>query len=140
MPGSSEPHAPAAGVTAPIDSKTQIESYQFPDYRNRLFTENVLPSAAAKVDAIRDQALVLGWNEARLYQNRGRLRFPFGGDYGLVCFVGEDKRISEVTKQHIEILVGSPPRESRLRFYNPDVDQPWLSRVPINRSEGPFPC
>lgn len=85
------------------------------------------------MDATRDHALALGWTEARLYQNRGHFRFPCGGEYGLVCFVGEDKQVGEVTTQYIEILVGSPPRESRLRFYNLDVDQPWLSRVPINR-------
>lgn len=106
--------------------------YLFPEAGDYPFTENILPEAVAKVDAIRDQAVALGWSESRLYQNRGRLRFPFDGDYGLVCFVGEDKRIGEVTEQHIEIVVGSPPRESRLRFYNPDVDRPWLSRVPIN--------
>ena len=113
--------------------------YLFPDDGNYPFTEKVLPSALAKVDLIRDRASALGWSEGRLYQNRGRFRFPFGGGYGLVCFVGDDKRIGEVTNQHIEIVVGSPPRESRLQFYNPDADRPWLSRVPINCSEGPFP-
>ena len=116
----------AALVDRPVDS------YLFPKDGELPFAEKVLPSAVAKVDAIRDQALALGWNEAQLYQTRGRFRFPFGSDYGLVCFIGYDKRVGEVTKQHIEIVVGSPPRESRLRFYNPDVDQPWLSRVPIN--------
>jgi len=78
----------------------------------------------AKVDAIRDRALALGWSERGLYQNRGQFRFPYGEDYGLVCFIGEEQRIGEVTKQYIEIV--SPlPRENRLRFYNPDVPQPW---------------
>ena len=113
-------------------SDQPVEPYLFPKDGNHPFTEKVLPAAVAKVDAIRDQALALGWSEARLYQNRGRLRFPFGGDYGLVCFIGEDKRVGEVAKHHIEILVGSPPRESRLRFYNPDVDRQWLSLVPMN--------
>ena len=124
-------------ITLTVDRP--VEAYVFPTDGNHPFTEKVLQSAVAKVDAIRDQALALGWSEARLYQNRGRLRFPFGGDYGLVCFIGEEQRVGEVTKQHVEILVGSPPRESRLRFYNPDVDQPWLLHVPLNRSEGPLP-
>lgn len=97
------------------------DPYLFPDNGNYTFTEKVLPCAVAKVDAICDQALALGWTKARLYQNRGRLRFPFGGDYGLVCFISGDKRIGEVATQHIEILVGSPPRESRMRFYNADA-------------------
>ncbi len=60
----------------------------------------------------------------RLYRNRGRFRSPCGEDYGLVCFVDGDERIGEITCQSIEI-VGPPPRETVLRFYNPDVEQPW---------------
>ena len=80
-----------------------------------------------KIDAIRDQALALGWRESQLYQNPGRFRFPCGRDDGLVCFLEDDQRIGEVTRQSIEIL-GPPPQETRLRFYNPDVDQPWLKK------------
>jgi hypothetical protein len=92
------------------------------------FTQEVSSQAIAKVDAIRDQALSIGWSEARLYQNRGCLRFPYGQDYGLVCFVDGDVRIGEVTRQSIEI-VGTTSQANRLRFYNPDVDQPWLRRI-----------
>ncbi len=91
------------------------------------YREPVTARALAKVDAIRDQALSLGWSEARLYQNRGRFRFPCGEDYGLVCFLDENKRVGEVTWQSIEI-VGPPPQENRLRFYNPEVDQPWIKK------------
>lgn len=80
-----------------------------------------------KVDAIRDQALSLGWTDARLYQNRGRYSFPCGQEYGLVCFLYDDRSVGEVTRQSIEII-GPPPQENRLRFYNPDVDQPWLKK------------
>ena len=65
--------------------------------------------------------------QPRLYQNRGRFRFPCGRDDGLVCFLEDDQRIGEVTRQSIEII-GPPPKENRLRFYNPDVDQPWLKK------------
>ena len=88
--------------------------------------------AVARVDTIRDQALALDWSEIALYQNRGRIRFPSGQDYGLVCFVDGDRSIGEVTGQSIEIIHGGP-RQSRLRFYNPDVDQPWIKR---SRKEG----
>ncbi|MBI4460578.1 MAG: hypothetical protein HY648_11040 [Acidobacteria bacterium] len=94
----------------------------------RFFTETITPSAVAKVNGIRDRAMALGWNESRLYQNRGRFRFPCGGDYGLVCFIGEAQRIGELTGQYIEI-VGPSPREYRWRFYNPDVAQPWMGTV-----------
>jgi len=26
-------------------------------------------------------------------------------------------------------IIGPPPTEVRTRFYNPDVDQPWIVRV-----------
>jgi len=80
------------------------------------FTEPVSPEAVAKVDAIRDQALALGWSEAALYQNRGRLRFPCGGDYGLVCFLHGSHEIGEVTGESIEIVA---PSGSRLRYRQP---------------------
>lgn len=80
------------------------------------------------VDAVRDQALALSWSLERLYRHEGFQRRPFAGDYGLVCYLGMQDRIGEVTRQSIEI-VGPPPRENRLRFYNPDVDQPWIRRV-----------
>lgn len=102
----------------------QVEPYLFPRDGDQPFTEKVLPAAVAKVHAIREQALALGWSERRLYQNRGQFRFPYGEDYGLVCFIGAEQRIGEVTKQYIEII-SPPPRENRVRFYNPDVPQPW---------------
>ena len=104
-----------------------VPPYLFPEDGEWKFTQSVRSSAVPKVDAIRDQAISLGWREAQLYQNRGRFRFPCGQDYGLVCFLEDDKRIGEVTRQSIEI-VGPPPKENRLRFYNPDVDQPWLKK------------
>jgi len=89
----------------------------------------VTSRAVAKVDAIRDKAMACGWSEARLYQNQGRFRFPCGQDYGLVCFVDEDREIGTVTKQSIEIIHGAnTPRPSTLRFHNPDVSQPWLKK------------
>jgi len=90
------------------------------------FTEPVSAETVAKVDAIRDQALALGWSEAQLYQNRGRYSFPCGEDYGLVCFLNGDDRVGEITPQSIEIISS---RGSRLRFYNRNVDQPWLRHV-----------
>ena len=102
-----------------------VPPYLFPEHGDWKFTQPVRLSTMPKVDAIRDQARSLGWSEAQLYQNRGRFRFPCGQDYGLVCFLEEDKRIGEVTRQSIEII-GPPPHENRLYFYNADVNQPWL--------------
>jgi len=93
----------------------------FPIDGNWPFTESVLPEAVAQVDAIREQTLALGWSEAALYQNRGRLRFPVGGHYGLVCFLPAGSEIGEVVEHSIVIVM---PSGSRLRHYNPDVLQP----------------
>ena len=111
------------------DSSTpSIDSYLFPKDGDWCFAKKVKPSAITKVDAIRDQAISLGWNEQRLYQNRGLFRFPCGEDYGLICFINDNDRIGEMTRHYIEII-GPPPRENRLRFYNPDVDQPWVKKT-----------
>jgi hypothetical protein len=93
------------------------------------FTEPVSPQAVAKVDAVRERALAAGWSEAQLYQNRGRYSFPCGQDYGLVCFLHGDDQVGEMTAQFIEIINA---RGTRLRFYNPKVDQPWLRHVPAS--------
>ena len=102
-----------------------VPPHLFPEDGDWKFTQPVRSSIVPKVDAVRDQARSLGWSEAQLYQNRGRFRFPCGQDYGLVCFLEGDKRIGKVTRQSIEII-GPPPHENWLYFYNADVDQPWL--------------
>ena len=86
------------------------------------FTEVVAACAVAKVAAIRDEALALGWTEDALFRNRGTLRFPYGGEYGLVCFVDGDAVIAGVTREAITI---ERPRGATHRFFNPDVEQPW---------------
>ena len=116
---------------APPMVKEPVESsppppHVYPTDGDWPFTEPVSVEAVAKVDAIRDRALALGWSEAQLYQNRARYSFPCGQDYGLVCFVRPDDQIGEVTCQFFEII---SPRGSRLRFHNPNVEQPWLRRV-----------
>ena len=113
---------------APEERLPPDSRFLYPKNGEWQFTQEVSSQAIAKVDAIRDAAISLGWSEARLYQNRGSLRFPYGQDYGLVCFVDGDVRIGEVTQQSIEI-VGTTSQHNRLRFYNPDVDQPWLRRI-----------
>jgi hypothetical protein len=91
-----------------------------------------LTRARGLVDEIRDQALALGWRMESLYFSDGYERRPISPRYGLVCYIGAEHRIGEVTRQSIE-LIGPPPMEMRTRFYNPDVEQPWIIR--INREE-----
>ena len=97
------------------------------------YREPVTARALAKVDAIRDRALSLGWSEARLYQNRARFRFPCGEDYGLVCFMDGVQQIGSITTEFIEIIHRTQ-QPSRGSFYfslegrkSPDPDQRWES-------------
>jgi len=121
---------PFAVFKKPMGAKPkQDDSYLYPVDGDWPCIHPVLPDAIAKVDAIKDKAISLGWSEARLYQNRGRFKFPLGGDYGLVCFVGKNDSLGEVTRQFIEIFRTSGMRKSRLCFYNADTDLPWIKKI-----------
>jgi hypothetical protein len=109
----------------PQSEQAPTQEHLFPADSDWPFVEVVTSEVVAQVDAIRDQALALGWSEAGLYQNRGLLRFPNGETYGLVCFLHGDSMIGEVTARFIEII---SPRGSRLRHYNCGVQQPWVRR------------
>ncbi len=85
------------------------------------FVQLVTEGALATVDAVREQALALGWTEAGLYQNRGRLRFAGSDDYGVVCYVRPTDQVTGVTAQWIEL---TNARGSRGRVYNKAVSQP----------------
>ena len=87
----------------------------------RSAADDISPEAMALVDSICEQALSLGWKRERLYASGGRSIFD--PDRGLVCFLKPGDRIGEITRQSIE-LFGPPPAETKLRFYNPDVEQP----------------
>jgi hypothetical protein len=80
----------------------------------------------ALVDSISEEALSLGWKRQRLYA-AGSSRI-FDAQRGLVCFLKAGDRIGEVTIQSIEII-HPLPAEVRHRFYNPDVDQPWVKKI-----------
>ena len=111
-------------------AKHQKKDWIYPAEEAWKCKQPVTSRDVAKVDAIRDEAEAKGWQEARLYQNQGRFRFPCGQDYGLVCFVDGDQEIGAVTERFIEIIHGAgTQRPSTLRFYNPDVPQPWLKKV-----------
>ncbi|MHB0998512.1 MAG: hypothetical protein ACYC27_04625 [Armatimonadota bacterium] len=113
-----------------------------PDYKGCLsrtipgkeFTVEPSPESFAKVDAIKDQALSLGWTESGLYRTNSTFPFPYGQDYGLVCHVGPDYTIGEVTDKSIELILtrtmydGQITRSST-RHYNPNVEQPWIRKL-----------
>jgi len=86
----------------------------------------VAPEAAAMVDAIRDRALALGWTEDLLGDATGSAREPLSRRCALAHLLRPGDQIGEITPQFIEIVTASGVRQ---RFYNPDVDQPWVQRV-----------
>lgn len=86
------------------------------------------PDAIAMVDAIRESAISLGWKHEALYRLPENRRAAFAANCGLVYYVRTGWRIGEVTRQSIE-LIGPGLTEVRHRFYNPDVDQPWVIRI-----------
>jgi hypothetical protein len=85
----------------------------------------VRPEAVAMVDAIREQALSLGWTDQALYRIPEDRRAGLQLGSGLVCYLREGWRIGDVTCRWVE-LIGPPPLQVRQRFYNPDVEQPWI--------------
>jgi hypothetical protein len=122
---------PATAPTVPPlppPSAAAVAPFRFPPTGEFRFTERVSPEAVAMVDAIRDHAVSLGWTLPQLYRNRASLKFPSGPDWGLVTFLDGGQRLGEVTREFIEIIHPGP-RESRGRFHNMEVDQPWLKRI-----------
>ncbi len=81
------------------------------------------------VDVISERALALGWSRERLY---ARGKGIFDPHRGLVCYLKPGDLIGEVAAQSIEII-HPLPSEVRHRFYNPDVDQPWIRRVSTDK-------
>jgi hypothetical protein len=83
------------------------------------FIKTIQSRTLDEVNAIREEALSLGWDEALLYQNRGQYAFPYGDDYGLVCFLDEqvkEHHIGKISAEKIEIVYDKPPYSS-LFFY-----------------------
>ena len=99
----------------------------------RSAAHHIRPEAHGMVDAIRDEAVALGWTLEALYRARGRFRFPLGDEYGLVCYLGAEDRIGRVAPNSIEII-GPPPQGFCSYFYNPNVEHPWKRRVEPGRT------
>jgi hypothetical protein len=84
--------------------KPQYARFTFPADSPHRCSAQVTRHGLAQVDAIRPQALGAGWTEAELYQTRGRFAFPYGSDYGLVCFVRPEQRLGQVTPKAVEVI------------------------------------
>ena len=112
-----------ADYTPPIPEDDRPPSPMPPSRKSGV--DHVSRDAIVLVDAISEQAFALGWKRERLY---GTGKGAFDPQRGLVCLLKPGDRIGEVTRQSIEIIL-PPPSEVRHRFYNPDVDQPWLKKI-----------
>jgi hypothetical protein len=88
-------------------------------------SDHVSDDAIAMVDAIVEKAMAVGWSRERLYHPGKGL---FDPNRGLVCYFRSGDKIGEVTAQSIEII-HPLPSEVRHRFYNPDVEQPWIRKI-----------
>lgn len=110
-----------------LDARTYTPPVAEPDRPVRVAraAEGSSAETVAMVDAIRDQALSLGWTEESLYGTGGPARAPFGKACGLANLLKTTDRIGEVTRQAIEIILANGVRQ---HFYNPDVEQPWIRR------------
>jgi hypothetical protein len=109
-----------------LDARNYAPPVVEPDKPVRPAIEHPASDAVAMVDAIRDQALSLCWTEQSLYGTSGATRALFGIACGLANLLKTTDRIGEVTRQSIEIILANGVRQ---RFYNPDVEQPWIRRV-----------
>ena len=105
----------------------------FPEQAARPDGARSRAAAEATVDAIRDQALEVGWTRESLY---GRsVSSGAGNEQCLTSALGRPgTRIGQVTRQWIAII-GPPPHENILRLYNPDVEQPWVRDAGIGMSQ-----
>ena len=99
--------------------------YLYPEDSDHPHTFPVPMGAKAKADAILDEALEKGWTRRALYSNRGTYPFPYGNDYGLICFLDECCTIEAIHSDHIKIR----RNQTTFRFANPDVEQPWKRRI-----------
>ena len=107
---------------APSDkslSDCEASVHRFPDQGSWTCSHPVAPKVIGLVDTIAQEAFALGWTKRGLYQNRSNLKFPYGKDWGLVCFLREGDKIGAISSSAIEI-VGPAPGANPLKYYNPD--------------------
>lgn len=97
---------PVATTKPAIQTSPYVENYEYPkgEHPELRGIRKVRRYALAEVDRIRDEALAAGWTEAELYQNRGKLRWPYGQHYGIVCSIDPCQRLGEVTSEKIELI------------------------------------
>lgn len=94
--------------------------------RAALPVDSTAAEATSLVDAILERALALGWTRERLYGTGVAARTVPGASWSLVDCLRPGSSIGELTTHSIEIILANNVRQ---RFYNPDVEQPWIQRI-----------
>jgi hypothetical protein len=114
------PDEPFELTDADLDVSDLPEPHFYPtgDDPALRFYQPVSPRAVELVDAIRARAMALGWTEAQLYQNRSRLAYPYGQEYGLVCSLRRDDTIGDITADAVT-LISARPHAAPLRHMRP---------------------
>lgn len=104
------------------DLEASLPILSFPVPGEWPFAESPAVDDYLQVNDIREQAHAMGWCDADLFQTCGRYKFPYGQDYGLVCFL-RGRTIGAVTATAIE-LQPTKPGGAPLTFARPQRARP----------------
>jgi len=69
----------------------------------KLFKKRNSDIAIIKIDNITKEAKEMGWTDKELYRSESKFRFPFGEEWGLVCYMDQGDKIENVQKYWITI-------------------------------------
>ena len=88
------------------DFEKPMSKFLYPEgvLQEKRFYRRVNVKIQEKVWAIEKQAKSLGWSDGELFGRSSDLKFPVGGDWGLVCFLEAEDRIDGVEKEGIKII------------------------------------
>lgn len=86
---------------ADLEASLPVLSFSVPgDWR---FEESPSFDDYLKVNDVREHAHALGWTDADLFQTSGQFKFPYGQDYGLVCFL-RGRSIGDITADNVALV------------------------------------
>ena len=115
----------SSDISVGNDLDSNAPQWLYPSRCRLPHRQKVTYADVAKVSAIRDEAMSKGWSEVALFQNQSQFTFPFGHEYGLVCFLGEGREIKSISQEFISIVHHEANgRDAVLHFLNPASYQP----------------
>jgi len=131
-----ESHEAAVAQPSPLPKRLPPDmnpAYLFPQAEDPELPcrQTIRTSALEKVRAIEADALAAGWTMNELYRNRGRFRFPYGEDYGIVCFIDPDQKLGKVATDSIELIT----RNGRSLYFRRDHRERVATTKPIEQTQ-----